>query len=66
VDTSHYSGHSFRIGAATPAVKLGVSDSLIEVLGRGKSSAFTRYILYGHHGSSWCRYHFCFWWWCHR
>ena len=44
VDSSRYSGHSFRIRAATAAAKLGVSDSMIKALGRWKSSAFTRYI----------------------
>ena len=32
--SSCYSGHSFRIGAATAAAKLGVNDSMIKVLGR--------------------------------
>ena len=44
VDASGYSGHSFRIGAATTAARRGVEDSTIKTLGRWESAAYQRYI----------------------
>ena len=44
VDASKYSGHSFRIGAATAAAAVGIEDSLIKTLGRWQSSAYLLYI----------------------
>ena len=40
----HYSGHSFRIGAATSASCNGVPEHLIQILGRWSSQAYHRYI----------------------
>ena len=40
VDLSRYNGHSFQIGGSTTAARMGVNDSLIQTLGKWKSSAF--------------------------
>ena len=33
VDVSHYNGHSFQIGAATTTTRMGVPDSIIQIMG---------------------------------
>ena len=44
LDPTPFSGHSFRIGAATTAASKGVEDSTIQTLGRWKSAAYLRYV----------------------
>lgn len=44
IESAMYSGHSFRIGAATTAALMGVEDSMIKMLGRWESAAYQRYI----------------------
>ena len=44
IDSSQYSGYSFHIGAASTAAANGVEDSLIQTLGRWKSSAYLVYV----------------------
>ena len=44
IAAENYSGHSFRIGAATTAARCGLQDSLIQTLGRWRSSAYLVYI----------------------
>ena len=44
VDQRHYSGHSFRIGAATTAAAKGIEDSVIKTLGRWESVAYLQYV----------------------
>ncbi len=42
IDSSKYAGHSFRIRAATTAASKGLSDTVIQILGRWRSDSFNR------------------------
>ena len=44
LDCSNYSGHSFRIGAATTAAASGLRDAMIQTLGKWSSDSYKRYI----------------------
>jgi hypothetical protein len=44
LNPQQYKGHSFRIGAATEAAKLGYSENFIQQLGRWQSNAIKRYL----------------------
>ena len=44
IDSSFYSGHSFRSGAATTAAERGIGDAAIKTLGRWRSSAYQVYV----------------------
>ena len=46
MDTKRYQAHSFRVGGATYAAQLGMSDAEIRQLGRWRSNAFKKYIRY--------------------
>ena len=40
IDSSQYTGHSFRISAATTTAKEGIGDATIKILRRWRSSAY--------------------------
>ena len=46
IDASAYTGHGFRIGAATTTVACGLPESLIKTLGRWEGSAYNNIMLY--------------------
>ena len=44
INVNDYSGHSFRIGAASAASATGIEDSTIKTLGRWQSAAYQSYV----------------------
>jgi len=44
-----WTGHSFRIGAASCAAELGMAENEIQTLGRWRSDAYKAYIEYSNH-----------------
>ena len=44
IPPDQFSGHSFRIGAASTASKQGIPDNIIKILGRWSSPAYQTYI----------------------
>jgi hypothetical protein len=44
ISYNEYTGHSFRIGAATSAATTLIGDHMIKTLGRWKSDSYCRYI----------------------
>ena len=44
MDSSQFNTHSFRIGAATSAKQVGISDSHVKALGRWQSNAYQKYV----------------------
>ena len=44
IDDRSYSGHSFRIGAATTAAKKGIEDAITKTLGTWENLAYLEYI----------------------
>ena len=44
IDAEYYSGHSFRIGAATTAAQAGIEDVWINMLGNWESTAYQCYV----------------------
>ena len=44
IKSTHFSGHSFRSGAATTAAAMGIGDATIKMLGHWNSSVYQVYI----------------------
>jgi hypothetical protein len=43
-NSKNYKGHSFRIGTASTAISMDISDDRIQIMGRWHSDAFNKYV----------------------
>ena len=60
IDSSHFSGHSFRIGAASTASTKGISEATIQTLGRYGGTAILTNVTFESQGRTWHQYPSCY------